>query len=65
MTVQDVWAVRTVTLVVTPDSHCHSFSIPKCSLPVCALTAEDTIKWSYTFTLPVLAWGLSGMAIGF
>lgn len=65
MTVQDVWAARTATLVVTADSHLHSFSIPKCSLEVCTLTAEDTIKWSYMFTSPVLACGLSGMAIGF
>lgn len=65
MTVQEVWAVRTGTLAVTPDSHCHSFAIPKCSLALRTLTAEDTIKWSYMFTLPVVACGLSGMAKGF
>lgn len=49
--VQEVWAVRTGTQAVTADRHCHSPAIPKRSLALCTLTAEHTIKWTYTFIL--------------
>lgn len=48
-----------------PGSHSHFFFLLKCSMAVYTLTAEDTIKWSYMFTMPVLTRGLSGMVIDF